>query len=39
MLSRRNVLTTAAAGVALSTTAAAAATFGNPDEPPKGRSM
>jgi oxalate decarboxylase len=36
MLSRRNVLTTAAAGVALSTTAAAAATFGNPDEPAEG---
>jgi oxalate decarboxylase len=36
MLSRRNVLTTAAAGVALSTTAAGAATFGNPDQPAEG---
>src|SRR6202048_2951970 len=36
MFSRRDVLTTAAAGVAMSTTAAAAASFGNPDEPPQG---
>jgi oxalate decarboxylase len=36
MLSRRNVLTTAAASVALSTTAAGAATFGNPDQPAEG---
>jgi oxalate decarboxylase len=36
MLSRRNILTTAAAGMALSTTAAAAATFGNPDQPAEG---
>src|SRR6202140_4723431 len=36
MISRRDVLATAAAGVAMSTTAAAAASFGNPDEPPQG---
>src|SRR5205807_4912137 len=36
MFSRRDVLATAAAGVAMSTTAAAAASFGNPDEPPQG---
>ena len=36
MLSRRNILATAAAGVALSTTTARAATFGNPDEPAEG---
>src|ERR1700704_1489151 len=36
MISRRDVLTTAAAGVAMSATAAAAASFGNPDEPPQG---
>jgi oxalate decarboxylase len=36
MLSRRNVLATAAAGAAVSATAAAAASFGNPDEPPQG---
>src|ERR1700733_4029946 len=36
MLSRRNILATAAAGVALSTTTARAATFGNPDEPDEG---
>jgi hypothetical protein len=33
MFSRRDVLATAAAGVAMSTTAAAAASVGNPDEP------
>jgi oxalate decarboxylase len=36
MFSRRDVLATAAAGVAMSSTAAAAASFGNPDEPPQG---
>ena len=36
MFSRRDVLATAAAGVAISTTAAGAASFGNPDEPPQG---
>jgi oxalate decarboxylase len=36
MFSRRDVLATAAAGMAMSTTAAAAASFGNPDEPPQG---
>jgi oxalate decarboxylase len=36
MLSRRKVLTTAAASVALSTTAAGAAIFGNPDQPAEG---
>jgi oxalate decarboxylase len=36
MLSRRNILATAAAGVALSATTARAATFGNPDEPAEG---
>src|SRR6202021_2361222 len=36
MFSRRDVLATAAAGAAMSTTIAAAATFGNPDEPPQG---
>src|ERR1700720_654822 len=36
MFSRRHVLATAAAGVAMSTTAAAAASFGNPDDPPQG---
>ena len=36
MLSRRDVLATAVAGAAMSTTAAAAASFGNPDEPPQG---
>src|SRR3981189_952114 len=36
MISRRDVLPTAAAGVAMSATAAAAASFGNPDEPPQG---
>jgi oxalate decarboxylase len=36
MLSRRDVLVTAAAGSAASATAAAAASFGNPDEPPQG---
>jgi hypothetical protein len=35
MLSRRNILTTAAAG-ALSTAAARAATFGDPDRPAEG---
>ena len=35
MLSRRNILTTAAAG-ALSAAAARAATFGNPDQPAEG---
>jgi oxalate decarboxylase len=37
MLSRRNILTTAAAGMALSATTAGAATFGNPDEPAEGK--
>src|ERR1700758_1605498 len=36
MLSRRSVLATAAAGAAVSAPAAAAASFGNPDEPPQG---
>jgi oxalate decarboxylase len=36
MFSRRDVLATAAAGTALSTTAASAASFGNPDEPAQG---
>src|SRR6195256_4185054 len=36
MFSRRDVLATAAVGVAMSTTAAAAGSFGNPDEPPQG---
>jgi oxalate decarboxylase len=36
MFSRRDILATAAAGTALSTAAAAAATFGNPDNPPQG---
>src|ERR1700704_4430487 len=36
MISRRDVLTTAAAGVAMSATAAAAASFGNPNDPPQG---
>src|ERR1700680_4142069 len=36
MFSRRDVLATAAAGAAMSTTVAAAASFGNPDEPPQG---
>src|SRR5436190_955704 len=36
MLSRRDVLATAAAGARMSATAAAAASFGNPDEPPQG---
>jgi quercetin dioxygenase-like cupin family protein len=36
MLSRRDVLATAAAGAALSATSAGAASFGNPDEPPQG---
>jgi oxalate decarboxylase len=36
MLSRRNILTTAAAGMALSATTARAATFGNPDDPAEG---
>src|SRR6202034_1248179 len=35
MLSRRNILATAAVG-AMSAAAARAATFGNPDEPPEG---
>lgn len=35
MFSRRDILATAAAGAAM-TTAAAAGTFGNPDEPPEG---
>jgi oxalate decarboxylase len=35
MFSRRDILATAAAGAAM-TTAATAATFGNPDEPPQG---
>jgi oxalate decarboxylase len=35
MFSRRDILATAAAGAAM-TTAAAAGTFGNPDEPPQG---
>src|ERR1700734_484685 len=35
MLSRRNILTTAAAG-AMSAAAARAAGFGNPDQPPEG---
>jgi oxalate decarboxylase len=36
MLSRRDALVTAAAGAAMSATAAAGASFGNPDEPPQG---
>jgi oxalate decarboxylase len=36
MLSRRDVLVTAATGAATSATAAAAASFGNPDLPPQG---
>ena len=36
MISRRDVIVTAATGVAMSTTAAAAASFGNPDEPAQG---
>jgi oxalate decarboxylase len=36
MFSRRDVLATATAGAAMSATAAAAASFGNPDEPPQG---
>ena len=36
MLSRRNILTTASAGMALSATTARAATFGNPDDPAEG---
>jgi oxalate decarboxylase len=36
MLSRRNILTAAAAGMALSGATARAATFGNPDEPAEG---
>src|SRR5258706_13712074 len=36
MIWRLDVLDTAAAGMAMSTTAAAAASFGNPDEPPQG---
>jgi len=36
MISRRDVLATAVAGVAMSTTAAAAASVGNPNEPPQG---
>jgi hypothetical protein len=36
MFSTRDLLGTAAAGVAMSTTAAAAGSFGNPDEPPQG---
>jgi len=36
MLSRRNILTAAAAGMALSGATARAATFGNPDEPAGG---
>jgi len=36
MLSRRNILTTAAAGMALSGVSARAATFGNPDQPAEG---
>jgi oxalate decarboxylase len=36
MLSRRDVLVTAAAGAALSTGDATAASIGNPDEPPQG---
>src|SRR5919204_6826592 len=36
MYSRRDVVALAAAGAALSTEAAGAATFGNPDEPPQG---
>ena len=36
MFSRRDILATAAAGTALSTAAAAAASFGNPDNPPQG---
>lgn len=36
MLSRRDVLSAAATGAVTSTTAASAATFGNPDEPPQG---
>jgi oxalate decarboxylase len=36
MLSRRNIVTTAAAGVALSAATARAATFGNPDQPAEG---
>jgi len=35
MLSRRNILATAAAG-AMSAAAARAADFGNPDQPPEG---
>ena len=36
MFSRRDVLATAAAGATLSTAAASAASFGNPDEPAEG---
>jgi oxalate decarboxylase len=36
MLSRRHILTTAAAGAVLSTATARAATFGNPDQPAEG---
>jgi oxalate decarboxylase len=36
MFSRRDVLATAAAGAGLSTAAASAASFGNPDEPAQG---
>jgi oxalate decarboxylase len=36
MLSRRNILTTAATSMAFSATTARAATFGNPDEPAEG---
>ena len=36
MLSRRNILATAAAGAAISVATARAASFGNPDEPAEG---
>ena len=36
MLSRRNILATAAAGAMVSATTARAATFGNPDQPAEG---
>jgi oxalate decarboxylase len=36
MFSRRDVIVTAAAGAAISATAARAGSFGNPDEPPQG---
>jgi len=36
MFSRRGVLTASAAGIAMTASAAQAATFGNPDQPPQG---